>query len=170
VVEAASASYVSADMAAAVGRELDRRCSFPITPSDIRRWALAIYHPELPPERFLVAEPSPAGDALLVAPEDFNPFAWLVADPLGPPVALAEPEGVLGIPGPGLRKRIRGGMEVSYAEPMRSGDVITAVRRLAGYDEREGRLGRMLLTTIEETWTNQRSDLVKQYRFTFIRY
>ncbi len=157
-------------MAAAVGRELDRRRSFPITPSDIRRWALAIYHPEMPPRRFLVAEFSLTGEAPLAAPEDFNPFAWLVADPLGPPVALAEPEDVLGIPGPGLRRRIRGGMEANYGERMRSGDVIAAVRSLAGYDEREGRLGRMLLTTIEETWTNQRSERVKEYRFTFIRY
>jgi N-terminal half of MaoC dehydratase len=170
VDHAASASYISVAMAAAVGQQLDRRRSFPISSSDIRRWALAIYHPEMPPERFLTAESSPVGGASLAAPEDFNPFAWLVADPLGPPVALAEPEDVLGIPGPGLRRRIRGGMEASYGEPMRSGDVITAVRRLAGYDEREGRLGRMLLTTIEETWTNQRSDLVKRYRFTFIRY
>ena len=31
------------------------------------------------------------------APEDFNPFAWLIAEPAGPPPSLRDPEEVLGI-------------------------------------------------------------------------
>jgi hypothetical protein len=53
---------------------------------------------------------------------------------------------------------------------VRPGDVITSVTRLAGYSEREGRLGLMLFTTTEDTWTNGDGALVKKSRMTLIRY
>ena len=53
---------------------------------------------------------------------------------------------------------------------MRPGDVITSVSRLAEYREREGRLGLMLFTVIEDVWTNQSGELVKRTRSTVIRY
>jgi len=49
-------------------------------------------------------------------------------------------------------------------------DVITSVQRLAGYSERDGRLGRMLFTDLESTWTNQRDEFVKRATLTLIRY
>lgn len=171
--------YLSPRMRECVGRELDRRVSFPVASSDIRRWAIAVYYPELPPRRFW--DPSDTlhsdtlhsdtkGSADLVAPEDFNPFAWMVADPPGPPLVLRDPEELLGVPGPEVTVRLRGGMTVEYGVPIRSGDVITSVRSLAGYDERDGRRGTMLFTTIADTWTNQRGEFVKTFQFTFIRY
>jgi hypothetical protein len=48
--------------------------------------------------------------------------------------------------------------------------VITSVRRLAGYSEREGRLGLMLFTVSEDVWTNQNDELVKSTKSTLIRY
>lgn len=158
-----AAGYVSEQMRGCVGRELDRRVSYPIAASDIRRWAVAVYYPELPPPKFWAADE-------LVAPEDFNPFAWLIADPPGPPPVLRDPEQVLGVAGPEVKVRLRGGMEVEYGVPMRAGDVITSVRRLAGYDERDGRRGPMLFTTIADDWTNQRGEVVKNFQFTFIRF
>ena len=77
---------------------------------------------------------------------------------------------------PGRRRRpatqslINGGTEVEYGVRMRPGDVITSVTTLAGYSEREGRLGLMLFTTSEDTWTNQRGETVKTSRNTLIRY
>jgi N-terminal half of MaoC dehydratase len=59
---------------------------------------------------------------------------------------------------------------VDYGARMRPGDVITSVRRLAGYSEREGRLGLMLFTTTEDTWSNERGEMVKTTRGTIIRY
>ena len=50
----------------------------------------------------------------------------------------------IGIPGPGLKYQLNGGMEVEYGVRMRPGDVITGVTRLVGYSEREGRLGLIL--------------------------
>ncbi len=61
-------------------------------------------------------------------------------------------------------------MEVTYGTRMRSDDVITSVSRLAEYNEREGRLGLMLLTVTEDAWTNQRAEMVKVSRSTLIGY
>jgi N-terminal half of MaoC dehydratase len=170
-VSPTSESLISAEMHEIVGRELDRQVSFPIAESDIRRWALATYYPELPPRRFWDREAAAASrHGGIVAPEEMNPFAWFVADPLGPPLVLGSPEDMLGVPEPDLPAKLRAGMRVTYGVPMRVGDVITSVRRLFGYDEHDGRLGPMLFTTTEEEWTNQANEVVKRYQNTFIRY
>ena len=49
----------------------------PIRDSDIRRWALAVYWPAMPPRRFWdeeYARTTRSGG--IVAPDEFNPFAW----------------------------------------------------------------------------------------------
>ena len=77
---------------------------------------------------------------------------------------------LIGIPGPGLKYQLNGGMEVEYGARVRPGDVITDVTRLVGYSERAGRLGLMLFTVRESSWTNQFGQLVKITRSTVIRY
>src|ERR1700747_2145064 len=79
-------------------------------------------------------------------------------------------EAMLGIKGPGLKFQLNGGMEVEYGVPMRPGDVITSVTRLKNYSERAGRLGLMLFTVSENTWTNQNDEMVKRTTQTLIRY
>jgi hypothetical protein len=61
-------------------------------------------------------------------------------------------------------------MSVAYGVRMRPGDTITSVSRLAGYAERTGRLGLMLMSTTEDIWTNQRGEVVKKQQVTLIRY
>lgn len=169
-------SVISAEMRDAIGRELSRMVSYPVSASDIRRWALAVYFPAEPPAHFWdekAASESRWGG--IVAPEDFNPFAWMAAEPSGKrkQEAVHDPdntEHTLGIAGPGLTYQLNGGMSVGYGEPMRPGDVITSVNRLGDYTEREGRLGLMLFTTFDNTWTNQHDELVKRTRMTLIRY
>jgi hypothetical protein len=169
-------TFISDAMRSAVGAELERRVSFPIAASDIRKWAIAVYYPEEPPRLFWdedFAATTPHGG--IVAPEDFNPFAWMSASPPGVPRREGghDPnftEQRLGIPGPGLSFQLNGGMEAEYGVRMRPGDVITAVSRLGGYREREGRLGLMLFTTMEAAWTNQHDELVKRVESTLIRY
>jgi MaoC dehydratase-like protein len=165
---------ISEAMQAVVGGELSRSTSFPITDSDIRRWAVAIYYPEDPPRLFwdadYAAQTSYAG---IVAPEEFNPFAWMTAD--GPRRASGGhnpdlTEITLGVEGPGLKFQLNGGSEVEYGARMRPGDVITSVRSLAGYSEREGRLGLMLFTESQDRWTNQDNEVVKTTKSTLIRY
>ena len=170
-------THITPQMRDVVGLELRRSTSFPITDSDIRRWAIAVYYPEPAPRLFWDAEYA-AGTAHggIVAPEDFNPFAWLTQTEADAGVvarstgAFLGPEETLGIEKPDTKSLINGGTEVEYGVRMRPGDVITSVSRLAGYAEREGRLGLMLFTTSEDTWTNQRGETVKTSRSTLIRY
>lgn len=169
-------THISPEMEAAVGSELGRRVSYPVTDSDIRRWAIAIYYPDEPPRIFWDAEyaaTAPLGG--IVAPEEFNPFAWMAADPKGIKRSTGEydPDSMeksLGVQGPGLKFMLNGGMEVDYGVRMRPGDVITAVSRLYSYKERPGRLGLMLMSTTEDTWTNQKGEMVKKARNVLIRY
>ena len=163
----AALSHISPAMRSAVGGEVTRRVSYPISVSDIRRWALAVYYPDLPP--WSVAD----GDVEF-APEEFNPFAWAVADKTGrTDVDILDPaynEKMLGIDGPALTFQLNGGLEVTYYARMKPGDVITSVERLADYNERPGRLGLMLFTIKEDTWTSHAGELIKIERSTLIRY
>jgi hypothetical protein len=169
-------SNISEAMRGALGTEMGRQVSFPISESDIRRWALAVYYPGKPPARFI--DPEAAKNSQyggIVAPEEFNPFAWLAAssEEKGGDLEPNDPnrtEKVVGVDGPGLTFMLNGGMDVEYGVPMRPGDVITSVMRLADYTEREGRLGLMLFTVTEDNWTNQNDELVKTSRSTLIRY
>ena len=57
---AAPTTNISEAMRVAVGSELTRMVSFPVSESDIRKWAIAVYYPEEPPRRFWDAEAAAA--------------------------------------------------------------------------------------------------------------
>ena len=168
-------TLISDQMRAAVGAEMERVSSFPIGQSDIRKWALAVYYPDPPPRLFWDAEHAATTRyGGMVAPEDFNPFAWLTTRgprPAGEDIAsTSSHEARLGIAPPPVRFGLNGGTESEFGVRMRPGDEITSVTRLHSYTEREGRLGVMLFTITESTWTNQSDELVKVVRQTSIRY
>ena len=170
-----TATHITEAMQGAIGGEIDRRVSYPVSASDIRRWAMACYYPEEPPRLYWDTEYAASTiHGGIVAPLDLNPFAWMTAEPSGlmrqGPHNPDRTENALGIDGPGLKFMLNGGIEARYGVRMRPGDVITSVSRLAGYNEREGRLGLMLFTFSEDTWTNQRDEVVKVQRGTLIRY
>jgi hypothetical protein len=167
-------TYVTEAMRGIVGREHGEQISFPIDASDIRRWAMAVYYPDDPPPLFwdeAFARTTVHGG--IVAPEEFNPFAWMTAPgprqrEQGVPGGV---EGALGVESPPLVHLLNGGAETEYSGVrMRPGDVIRSVNAIAEYREREGRLGLMLFTISETRWTNQRDELVKLQRSTLIRY
>ena len=170
-------SHISEAMRDAVGTEIGRSTSYPVGENDIRRWAIATYWPEEPPARFIEA---PDGGPM-VAPEEFNVMsaAWRPAESHTSPKAFApsgtghnpdSTENQIGIEGPGLTNMLNGGMSVEYGVPIRAGDVITSVRTLGDYTEREGRLGLMLFSSTIDTWTNQHDEIVKRSTMTLIRY
>jgi hypothetical protein len=168
-------TLISPEMAAAVGREYEWATSFPIERSNIRQWACAMYWPELPPLLYWdEAHAKQTRWGGIVAPEEFNPFAWMRAEPrgdMGPKAATPWPEIYLNIPCPNFKANIFAGLETIYTKVrMRPGDVIKSAVRLAGYHEKSGRLGLMLFTTREETWTNQKDELVRTSRSQLIRY
>src|ERR1700733_4172200 len=110
-------SHISRAMAGAMGGVLSERVSYPVSESDIRRWAVAVYFPAPPPREFwdrAYAQSLPLGG--IVAPAEFNPFAWMQAGDAPPAVkrASTHPDYVeqrLGITGPGLPFLLNGGME-----------------------------------------------------------
>jgi hypothetical protein len=162
-------------MAAAMGREYEWATSYPIDASDIRRWAVAMYYPASPPPLYWdEAHAKTTRWGGIVAPEEFNPFAWMRAEPrgdMGAEAARPWPELKLGVPCPEFKANIFAGLEVDYAKTrMRPGDVIKSAHRLAGYHEKQGRLGLMLFTTMEDRWTNQDGERVRTSRSVLIRY
>lgn len=173
-------SNITEAMKAAVGTETSRSWSYPISESDIRKWAIAVYWPEPAPAVFI--DPEAAAKTVhggIVAPEEFNPFAWgaakdelLIKGGL-PSRQVNDPDSTelaLGIPGPGLKFMLNGGMICEYGVRMRPGDVITSTNSVGDYSEREGRLGLMLFSRGISTWVNQNGDMVKKTTSTLIRY
>jgi acyl dehydratase len=63
-----------------------------------------------------------------------------------------------------------GGSEWEFFEPVRPGDRVTVQSKIADIHESEGRLGPMVFTTIETSYTNQLGQVVALQRATGIRY
>jgi N-terminal half of MaoC dehydratase len=174
-----SPSWISEEMRESVGRVYGTpSVSVPISLSDIRKWALAIYYPESPPRLFWDEEYAAFGiHGGIVAPEEFNPFAWFTAEgPVLPsrfegPVRGRGPEEMLGLAAPDTHFVMSGEVSLIHGSRMRPGDVITSgLTQLLGYHETYTRLGLTLITTTETHWTNQRGEMVRIFRYTGLRY
>ncbi len=160
------ATLVTADMADRKGVWGNERTSPPISESDIRKWAIATYWPEKPPSIYW--DPDYASTTRyggIIAPPDFNPFAWPVDRPR-PRVATkrdknSERRGQTGL---------NGGQTDTYGVPMKAGDIIRSRSRLKDWNERQGRMGLMLYTFTETEWCNQFDELVRTRISTGIRY
>ena len=68
-----------------------------------------------------------------------------------------------------LTRLLNGGTEIEYYVPIKPGDKITTVAKLADIQEKVGGSGRLLLLTVEVTFTNQRGELVARCKDTFIK-
>jgi acyl dehydratase len=79
----------------------------------------------------------------------------------------AFPEVKIDIPG---NRGLDGGSDWEYFAPIRPGDRITVQSKIADIRESEGRLGPMVFTTIETSYTNQFGKVVALQRSTGIRY
>jgi hypothetical protein len=140
--------------------------SYPVSESDIRKWAIAVYWP-LPPPR-LYWDPEYAKTTRwggIVAPPDFNPFAWPIRD------SVVKPAGA--VPGqvtPRGGNILNGGQADTFGVRMRPGDVVTSRSRLSHWEERQGRNGLTLYSYQETEWRNQQGELVKTRISTGIRY
>jgi len=156
-------TLISQAMIESKGQWSQSRQAPPIALSDIRRWAIATYWPETPPPIYWnedYAATTRWGG--VIAPPDFNPFAWPVKRVA--PLAAAAP--VAGVRLTGMN----GGQTDTYGEPMRPGDVISTRQRLADFNERQGRFGLMLYTFTEIEWANQAGAFVRRRIATGIRY
>lgn len=140
--------------------------SYPVSDSDIRRWAIAVYWPETPPKLYWDAEYAATTRwGGIVAPQEFNPFAW---PPDRPRRASAGP-----VPGQAPKKGeniLNGGQTDTFFAPMRPGDVIRTRSRLSHWEEKDGRHGRTIFEYTETEWQNQRDELVKRRISIGVRY
>ncbi len=162
-------TLVTAEMVASQGVWGPETVSYPVSLSDIRKWAIAVYWPENPPRLFWDEEYARTTRREgIVAPEDFNPFAWAIETALPLPLMLpsAEPGST---PGKGANV-LNGGQAETFFTRIRPGDVITQRSRVADWNERTGRLGLMLFLRLETEWRNQRAELVKRRMATIIWY
>lgn len=157
-------TLVTPDMEARKGVWGSERVSPPISESDIRKWAIAVYWPETPPPIFWDADYAATTRwGGIIAPPDFNPFAWPIVTERPEKKKADRPKG------PKLRG-MNGGQVETYGVPMRPGDVITARSRLRDWEERDTRLGLTLFSYSELEWRNQRDELIKRRVSTAILY
>jgi len=140
----------------------DMRHSPPVSASDIRKWAIATYWPTTPPAVFWDEAAAAASRWRgLIAPPDFNPFAWPVHRPAANPLPVPKGLKLTGI---------NGGQVENYGVPQRPGDIIAERMRVKDFHEREGRFGLMLHVALEAEWTNQGGDFVRRRVLTSILY
>ena len=157
-------TLVTQDMLDRKGVWGESRVSPPISESDIRKWAIACYWPDKPPRIYWDAEYAKTTRyGGIIAPNDFNPFAW--------PVEREVPAARATAAGGGVGTRgMNGGQVDTYGVKMRPGDVITTRTRLKDWDERTTRLGLTVFSRNETEWRNQKGELVKTRIGTGIRY
>ncbi len=162
----ATQTLVTPDMLERQGIWSDERVAPPISASDIRKWAIATYWPEKPPAIYF--DEAYAADTRyggIIAPPDFNPFAW----PVDRPVALGGAGAARGPDGRRLTG-LNGGQTDTYGAPMRVGDVVRSRSRLRDWQERQGRMGLTLYVFTETEWRNQDDQLVRLRVGTGVRY
>ena len=160
--EQAVGTMVTADMEKQKGVWGEASTSPPIAESDIRKWAIACYWPEKPPRIYWDADYAKStNQGGIVAPLDFNPFAWPVERPQFGGMNIGSTPGTRGM---------NGGQVDTYGVKMRPGDVITTRTRLKDWDERTTRLGLTVFSRNETEWRNQKGELVKTRIGTGIRY
>jgi acyl dehydratase len=148
--------HLDAKTLACLGRPLAPDTAYAVCENDIRRWAIATFYPDPAPPEYLdpaVAARGPWGG--MIAPRDFNPFAWTRCTP---PDTYPWMRGMGSVPG---RRGLNGGQRNRYFAPIRPGDAITSTVTLVDAYEKEGRLGTMMFLVDEARWTNQRGELVR---------
>ena len=91
----------------------------------------------------------------MVAPVEFNPFAWPVKGPCHLP---AWPEFCY------AELSFSAGNEAEYHAPIRPGDVISGTSTIVDVQEKQGRSGDLIFLVGESRLTNQRAELVKLLR------
>ena len=147
-----------------IGRTLPPVAAPPVGANDIARWAIATHWPEPAPAELLdpaVAAKGPWGG--IVAPRDFDPFAWMPERPWAG-------DWLFGMGSEPGRRVLNGGQRNLYGAPIRPGDVVTCTRRFVDVVERETRRGPMVFFTSEFRWEDQHGAPVRVAEQTTIYY
>lgn len=150
-------SHLTEEVLSYIGRRGEPVTGYPITEHEVRRFCYAVNH--LNPA---YVDPGYDEGGLLV------PSAFL-SIPFDTDVPLSEltedgipeiPKGAIMPPLPQLKRRLWGGMEVEFFQPLHIGDVLTKQYRVLDIYEREGGSGSMVFMIMEWTYSNQNGDKV----------
>lgn len=158
---AAPGTFLTNETIDKIGRDLPPVSAPPVGANDITRWAIATHWPEPPPARYALDADTPWGG--LVAPRDFDPFAWMPDRPWSG-------DWLWGMGAEPGKRVLNGGQHNLYFEPIRPRDVISVTRRFVDVVERDTKRGPMVFFTSEFRWTNQRDEPVRLAYQTTIYY
>ena len=162
--DAAPGTFLDQATIDAIGRTLPPVAAPPVGANDIARWAIATYWPERPPAVYLDAAAAADGPwGGIVAPRDFDPFAWMPDRPWSG-------DWLWGMGTEPGKRLLNGGQRNVYHAPIRPGDVISVTRRFVDVVERETKRGPMVFFTSEFRWENQDGALVRIGEQTSIYY
>lgn len=162
-------SVITDEMRAAVGVE-GPPMTLEVEKTNCRMYARAVGHTD--PIFYDETAAKARGFRSIVAPPGF--MGTPIFNPNRPPGAPGEMGGGrFSIP---YKRVLNGGTEYEYfpnppdGDVICAGDTITARTRITGFEEREGSLGPMLITTRETTYTNQNGKVVAKMYGTTIQY
>ena len=161
---------------AKVGRESPRRILGEVAKRDIGRFAQAVGDPNPLYFNEDFAKKSRYGG--IIAPPlfyltfvyDLGPHAVTGAD--GRPKTPNGVELYAGIEYPRLplKNTLAGGWEVEFLQPLRPGDTISVIGKIVGLHEKEGKSGKMAFVVSENSYFNQRDEMVVREKITTIFY
>ena len=148
----ASASQLTPEVLAYIGRVSDKVSGYPVSAEEIRRFCYATddHNP-----RHLSGED-------IVAPPMFVsiPFDWEVPMDSLPEDGTPQQNDGLVFPPLKAKRKLFGGYQVEYFQEIRPGDVLTRQRKFLDIYERSGASGSSVFMLIEATYTNQRGEKV----------
>ena len=148
----ASASQLTPEVLAYIGRVSDKVSGYPVSAEEIRRFCYATddHNP-----RYLSGED-------IVAPPMFVSIPFDLEVPMDSLPEDGTPQQNDGLVFPPLKakRKLFGGYQVEYFQEIRPGDVLTRQRKFLDIYERSGASGSSVFMLIEATYTNQRGEKV----------
>lgn len=150
-------SIITDEMRTAIGVESEPTV-YEIEKEPIRRWAESIGDPN-PLYRDEEYAKSKGYDSIIAPPGFIAQYAF--------PVKFGAIKARIQSP---FTRNLNGGNEYEFFKPIVAGDIITSTSKLADLKERSGKMGPMLIQTMETTYKNQKGEVVFKARFTGISY
>ncbi len=153
-------SVITDALRALIGVDTDERVA-EVTTTGCRLFARAVGHTDL--VYYDEGAARARGYRSVIAPPGY----------LGTPIyapGAADTPAVPGPPNSPYPRILNGGTTYEYFDTLVAGDVVTSRRRITGFQEREGSIGPMLLTTSETTFTRQDGTVVAKMYATAINY
>ncbi len=159
--DATQESLITDEMRAAIGKESEPT-TLEVDKTSVRMFARSVGYTD--PVYYDEAAAKAAGYRSLPAPPGY------LGTPIFDPNRRAvRPQGMME-PSRPLKRVLNGGTDVEYLADVCAGDVLTSTSAVSSIEERQGRLGEMLITTTKTTYRNERGEVVAIMTGTGIRY